>query len=185
MSSEPTHHDQWLPCPRRLVPRDKIVIQMLPMSSGVWHTATDHRITKCRKLRLRITQGQHGGGLPHRTARHPGSPDGVAGARRGQGLAHILRARASLGRLASGPRSADFLGGGSGATLSQEQAEQKASCECMWATGPKNGHYLNGIACTAVSPILPAFRLRGCRGKKGQWLLDQADRKAGKQVGEY
>lgn len=37
MSSEPTHHDQWLPCPRRLVPRDKIVIQTLPVSSGVWH----------------------------------------------------------------------------------------------------------------------------------------------------
>lgn len=152
---------------------------------GLAHLATDHRITKCRKLRLQITQGQHGGGLPHRTARHPGSSNGVAGAWRGQGLAHILRARASLGRLASGPRSADFLGGGSGATLSQEQAEQKASCECMWATGPKNGHYLNGMACTAVSPTLPAFRLRGCRGKKGQWLLDQADRKAGKQVGEY
>lgn len=133
---------------------------------GLAHLATDHRITKCRKLRLQITQGQHGGGLPHRTARHPGSSNGVAGAWRGQGLAHILRARASLGRLASGPRSADFLGGGSGATLSQEQAEQKASCECMWATGPKNGHYLNGMACTAVSPTLPAFRLRGCRGKK-------------------
>lgn len=129
------------------------------------HLATDHRITKCRKLRLRITQSQHGGGLPHRTARHPGSANGVAGARKGQGLAHILRARASLGLLASGPRSADFQGGGSGATLSQEQAEQKASCERMWATGPRNGHYLNGVACTRL-PCPPSIQDKRVQGKK-------------------
>lgn len=55
------------------------------------------------------------------------------------------------------------------------------SCEHV-GHSPKKRPMLDRMACTRLPPTPPAFRLREA-GKEAMWLLDQVDRKAGKQSG--
>lgn len=165
------------------MPRDKIVTQTLPrVCWGLVHLATDHRITKCRKLRLQITQCQHGGGLPDQTARHPGSANRVAGAPRGQGLAHSLRATASLGLLASAPRSADFPGGSSGATF-YGAGRAKSFLRTRVDHGPKERPLPEPGGQYHSLPLPPSIRLRECR--EGEEAGGYWTRRTGRQESRW
>lgn len=125
-----------------------------PHLLGSGNSATDRRITNCRKPKLRISINQ-------RRAFRSASPGflalrlGQLGPREGRGVPTGTEQRASLGHLVPGPKSSGFPADSSEAAPSQRQAGLEASCEHTWATAREATR--TGFSKSLLSLLLPSF----------------------------